>query len=452
MVYIYIHNYIHSLASVNIQDVPTIIPMRMKDNDIIIQVFAGYNQSYALTLNGKLLSWGHEGSFLLGRVVKSPEDPRNKPLPITQTGEKTESTGQRKLMNCSPNTLIGINLDSEMIMEEQIVSTKVVEIGCSTYNTMAVTDGGELFVMGAKEFGHTGKPRDTFREFTREEPISVPFFSTHSNNRVFMVGVGIGHVLCVTRSRQLYAWGTNKQGQLGLGTISDIVYSPVYVQAMSGVNCKFCACGNNYSAVLNDFGELWTFGSLSYGRLGIGEFFRDDSQVMPRKVDSDVHFISLSCGTYHTLGIGNDGVVYSWGSNFHGQLGVGSKENKYVPTIVKDALSTEFITKVCCGLNHSLALNSMGKLFYWGDYKFATRAELFTDVETPIQMNFSVGDIFIDIASAHTVNLALTQKSEIYVWGKFASDFHEHDVESGLTVVKNYLPYKITTSGIYIYI
>ena len=50
----------------------------------------------------------------------------------------------------------------------------------------------------------------------------------------------------------------------------------------------------------------------------------------------------MSCGQYHMLAIaenqgGNgkkDGSTYSWGRNYRGQLGIGSKENRYSPAII----------------------------------------------------------------------------------------------------------------------
>jgi alpha-tubulin suppressor-like RCC1 family protein len=48
---------------------------------------------------------------------------------------------------------------------------------------------------------------------------------------------------------------------------------------------KTCACGDNYSAVLTDFGELYTFGSLQNGRLGLGHLFNEGSQLVPKLVE-----------------------------------------------------------------------------------------------------------------------------------------------------------------------
>ena len=40
------------------------------------------------------------------------------------------------------------------------------------------------------------------------------------------------------------------------------------------------------------------------------------------------------CGCAHTLALSDEGVVYSWGANSYGQLGVGNKANLITPTKV----------------------------------------------------------------------------------------------------------------------
>ena len=42
----------------------------------------------------------------------------------------------------------------------------------------------------------------------------------------------------------------------------------------------------------------------------------------------------VACGYAHVLGLTEAGQIYSWGSNFHGQLGTSNKTNHLVPTLV----------------------------------------------------------------------------------------------------------------------
>ena len=53
------------------------------------------------------------------------------------------------------------------------------------------------------------------------------------------------------------------------------------------------------------------------------------------------------------------------GSNTEGKLGIGEKTMKYsnVPCLVESLTN---ITKVACGMSHTLAINSQGQVFGWG--------------------------------------------------------------------------------------
>ncbi len=61
------------------------------------------------------------------------------------------------------------------------------------------------------------------------------------------------------------------------------------------------------------------------------------------------------------------GHVYSMGSNSHGQLGIGDLAHKNTPSLVESAALLEsMVTKVACGMYHSIALTSNQTAFAWG--------------------------------------------------------------------------------------
>jgi len=57
------------------------------------------------------------------------------------------------------------------------------------------------------------------------------------------------------------------------------------------------------------------------------------------------------------------------GSNSHGQLGLSDSPSRNTPTLV-ESFQEHFITKVACGLYHSLALTEGGAAYSWGNGKF----------------------------------------------------------------------------------
>lgn len=57
--------------------------------------------------------------------------------------------------------------------------------------------------------------------------------------------------------------------------------------------------------------------------------------------------------------------MYSWGRNFHGQLGLGDRFERRTPALV-DSLWALPVKQLAAGDSHSAALTRSGYLFTWG--------------------------------------------------------------------------------------
>ena len=73
---------------------------------------------------------------------------------------------------------------------------------------------------------------------------------------------------------------------------------------------------------------------------------------------------SVSCGDNWTFIINNKGELWATGGNSNGQLGLGHKKSVTVFTQVKQLLKIS-IEKVSAG-HHTAALSSSGDLYFWG--------------------------------------------------------------------------------------
>ncbi|CAE8581293.1 unnamed protein product, partial [Polarella glacialis] len=71
---------------------------------------------------------------------------------------------------------------------------------------------------------------------------------------------GWRHLLALTHDGQVYAWGDNGQGQLGLGQVRSPVTRPALVRLPQGVRAAQVAAMQDSSFVLTDKGEVYTFG------------------------------------------------------------------------------------------------------------------------------------------------------------------------------------------------
>ena len=81
-------------------------------------------------------------------------------------------------------------------------------------------------------------------------------------------------------------------------------------------------CGYNHSIMLCD-NQVYVWGANGYGQLGLGH---NNDVNSPQKLNLD-NIIKISCGLYHSMAITNLNQVYVWGGNGYGQLGLGHNNN-----------------------------------------------------------------------------------------------------------------------------
>lgn len=113
-------------------------------------------------------------------------------------------------------------------------------------NTVALTNGGEIYVSGSNAYGqlckesdHNANQKRNKRDFYNlgdkkhndlSETINLIKFPGGSLVRVQFVACGGEHIFAITRNNELYGWGRNEEGQLGLGNISDFVNQPQLIK------------------------------------------------------------------------------------------------------------------------------------------------------------------------------------------------------------------------------
>lgn len=119
-----------------------------------------------------------------------------------------------------------------------------------------------------------------------------------------------------------------------------------------------------YSAALTTSGQVYTWGSGEFGRLG---YIENKKQSQPRllKELSGHNITKVSLGYYHAAAVSDQGLVFTWGRGINGQLGHGSILNEDSVRLVS-ALSTVTILDIACGESHSLALSKSGEVYTWG--------------------------------------------------------------------------------------
>ncbi|CAG2173706.1 unnamed protein product [Oppiella nova] len=206
------------------------------------------------------------------------------------------------------------------------------------------------------------------KKFPQLYQLKGKYISNTANIKLLAVlGSDGSDVIIVTKDYNVYCFGVNRYGRLGLGVGSDVHFErPQLNESLSGKGLSKMIYGLGHCIGLTTSGQCYGWGHNFCGQLGLGST-EDMStpqliQVLSNKCKPK-KIIGVCCGDNHTLWLTFDGLVYGSGSNDCGQTGAESNENLSVPTRV--AIDEE-ITFISCGQNHSTALSVTGKVYVWG--------------------------------------------------------------------------------------
>lgn len=143
------------------------------------------------------------------------------------------------------------------------------------------------------------------------------------------VATGDRHACVIGKDRTVQCWGMNDAGQLGVRPDMDRHKKLVTVPGITGV-VKLAAGEASTCALLGD-GSVRCWGSNGEGELGLGTRSPDER---PARVTALSEVEHLCLATAHGCALTKQGKLMCWGSNFFGQLGDGTKERRSSPTPV----------------------------------------------------------------------------------------------------------------------
>jgi alpha-tubulin suppressor-like RCC1 family protein len=166
--------------------------------------------------------------------------------------------------------------------------------------------------------------------------------------------------LLLTQDSQIFVWGNNGDGQLGLGDRTDR-HAPVPLLFPFPSKIVHAVCGAYFSVAVDEEGSVWTWGSNTDGQLGRNTERR--STEVPQKVEElPEPIVDVACGWEHVLSLSKNGNIYVWGRNEDGKLGIGDKISRDHPVLNP----FRGAKKVTCAGHHSFAIDEQNNLYGWG--------------------------------------------------------------------------------------
>ncbi|MFA5449058.1 MAG: MBG domain-containing protein [Clostridia bacterium] len=256
-------------------------------------------------------------------------------------------------------------------------------ISVGKFHTLISDADGFVYAKGSNEFFQLGlgagtishNDNDIKHYFNYMQPVVAL-----NNFTITKVAAGGYHSIAVGYDQKLgtavspsnykvFTWGRQSSGRLGNGATSGNTGVP---QDISG-NFAFAgdeypteiSAGEHHSMLLTNKGNIYTWGSNWYGQLGLGRTIGSAAgdSATPLKVTQG-SFKAISAGSVHSLALANNGYLWSWGGNTRYQLGA---EGGAAATPVQ-RFGTQVFTSISAGELHNIAMNN-ATAYAWGDQR-----------------------------------------------------------------------------------
>ena len=361
----------------------------------------------ALRSDGALFAWG---SNIQGSLGDDTNIAKSSPVQIgtsswasvatsiSFTTGAIRSDGSLFMWGYNAGYLIG---DDTVISKSSPVQVRIGGQAISSvitggsYNTLALTMNGNLFIWGANFSGQFGNntitPNYRLKSLTpdglgsinsaRSSPVQIGTSSWS------MIGGGTFQKLAIRYDGALFAWGSNATGQLGQ---NDTVHrsSPVQIGTSSwtmvaaDVTLNSLYFSSGISTAIRSDGRLFVWGNNDSGQLGQNDIVHRSSPVQV----GTSSWTSVAAGSYMTAAIRSDGGLFTWGRNTYGSIGDSTFVHRSSPVQV----GTSSWTAVTAGKDFISAIRSDGALFCVGDNSsYVAGQEVYTAEKSFTQISFT---------------------------------------------------------------
>ncbi len=269
---------------------------------------------------------------------------------------------------------------------------------------MSITTGKELWVWGSNDYGAMGIGRNEGEGTTTPRKVTL--------SEVENVAIGNNFSLIVTSSA-IYGSGSDAEDQLGYGGKSggELTYTPKAISGLSNVTEVAASYQTSYALESN--GTVWAWGSNAEGGLGNGTSNSKEFFSKPAEVPGLKNIVAIAAGSGSAYALTSEGTVWAWGANSGGQLGNEATTQSDSP--VKVAKLTEAVALAKNSLSGTMfAVTSAGNVWGWGEHLFQTEGvELGSK---PVQIK-TLSNVTAIADSAFDAE-ALKSNGTVWSWGE----------------------------------
>ncbi|KAH8620566.1 BTB POZ domain [Trypanosoma vivax] len=287
--------------------------------------------------------------------------------------------------------------DTPTLVQITPFGVRVADVSLGASYSCALSEDGNVYTFGNGDWGQLGlsNPRNTVElsgdTVVATVPKRIPLFERQP---AVHIAAGYAYAMALTADHHVYFWGNNNHGQSGLGPLSfgcelRIVEEPTLVTTLEGKRIVQLSCGSFFTLALSNDGTLYSWGLLECLGLGSADEVRSmvrDSAIMGESLSAERRTVVLE------------------------------------PQVVRVPTQHKLV-RINAGQWHSGAISVAGELFTWG-VGFQWRLGHGSNepgLRPQRVLGALVGEHVVDVACGSFHTVALTDKGKVYCWGDNAS-------------------------------
>lgn len=194
----------------------------------------------------------------------------------------------------------------------------------------AISNAGHLYCWGNNSFGQAG-----FLPLKSQDEVLLSPRRVEGEQQWVQVSTGESHSCGITTDGELYCWGRNDAGQIGVGYESFARALEKVLPRNEVVVWRQVSVGKRHSCALTTTRRLFCWGANDFGQLGDGT---EDSKVWSTPIGSAA-WTSLSAGAEHTCALRGNESFYCWGRNSELQVSATTAPKYLMPSLAGRALT-----------------------------------------------------------------------------------------------------------------
>ncbi|GBG70273.1 hypothetical protein CBR_g6400 [Chara braunii] len=306
------------------------------------------------------------------------------------------------------------------MVEGKLAEETVEAVSAGFEHVVALTKQGVLYVWGSNDRGQLGTGEDAAYHMVPTQIGGSVFGIKFAH-----IAAGLKHCIVASKSGEVYAWGANDFGQLGLGDVEDRKNPAAILSKFTRSRISRVAAGAHHSMAVTDNGDIFTWGSNECGQLGyeLRSVLGPRFVKFPRKLET-IRGSRAYAGFSMSAAIITSGKAFIWGCNGHGQLGIGDDLQRTLPHVLPAPGGVQFAT-LALGANHVLGVNKNGELYGWGNND---RGQMGLAYTTPMELkpvlisSLLSSDVEVVVTGGYAYEmqghtLALTATGKLFTWG-----------------------------------